>query len=105
MSTSIAAARNPQVVGIESSHEEIVQVCVQGDTAAPAVDTACNLIVRSAVMIDRPLEQQACLVLRRHRIEFFYLVLRENVRGGWCRFALEGQKLCYLPPRTPSSHR
>jgi len=57
--------------------------------ATPAIHTFRDFVVSSAVVIDRALEQQLGLSLRRHLIEDPGLMLGKDIRRGWLGLTVE----------------
>ena len=57
-----------------------------------------DLAVRAVVVIDRALEQELGLRLRRHRVERLEMVLRQHVRGRGLRLPLQAEQLGELHP-------
>src|SRR5205807_1915658 len=56
---------NSEIVRVKPSHEQIVQPVIELDLAPPAFHAFGDLIVRSPIVVDRALQQQLSLTLRR----------------------------------------
>src|SRR5204862_7832785 len=75
------------------SHEQIVQPVIELDLAPPAFHAFGDLIVRSPIVVDRALQQQLSLTLRRHLIQTFDFMFRQNIGRRRLRLALKAEKL------------
>src|SRR5258708_34537853 len=67
-----------QVVRIQAGHEEVTQTVVKLDYATPSTDAGGDLLIRSAKVVDRTLQQQLSLALRRHLVQSLELIVRPS---------------------------
>jgi len=65
-----------QIVGIERGLIEAVQSLIELDIASPALNAFRDFLVRTAVVVDGAFQQQYCLTLRHHFVQFSDFVLR-----------------------------
>ncbi len=99
-----AGGTHREVVGVDRGREQMVQRLVERDPSAPALHARGDLIVGALIVIDRSLEEQLGLALRRHAVERRNLMLRQHVGGGRLRQIVQADEpRDRLPGRTERS--
>jgi hypothetical protein len=69
---------HPHVIGVDRHPEERLELRRRSNCAEPARRPRQNLFVGASIPVDRPLEQELCLLLRGHRLHGVEMMLGEH---------------------------